>query len=893
MTPTDQPRPSPDALLKLVSKEGRGRLKLFLGAAPGVGKTYEMLIEAHNRKREGVDVVIGVVEHHGREETRQLLHGLELVPRRQISYRGQTLKEMDLDAILKRKPKLVLVDELAHTNAEGVSHPKRWMDVRDLLAAGIDVFSTMNVQHLESANDIVAKITQVQVRETVPDSVLDIADEIEVVDITPEELQQRLREGKVYPPEAAQRALANFFSAGNITALRELALRRAADRVEDAMRAHMAEHGIAGPWEATDRVLACVDATPASLTVVRRAKRLADRLHAPWEAINVATPESERAPKHQREALLEAFRLAEDLGATTRSLNGDDKAAEILAYAREQNVTTIVIGAASRPLWFELLRGSIIRRLVRNAGDIAIEICPRDERKAGAVIGEALRPPPLGDPGGYLGACVFVALAAAFAVAIDQWVGVELPNISLVFVLAIIASAIRYGMAVSIFTAIASALTYNFLLIPPLYTFTIADPSNIYAFIFFIAIGLAVSGVAARVRAQTLIARRQARRATDLETFARGLVGMEEENQIAASTAETASRLLFARVVVLSSRGGDLDMIGEAPGPELLGADDLAAAKWAFSNRREAGRGSDTLHGARWLFVPVPGEHGFVGVIGISPLDDASRLDPDQRRVLDLVSAQAGIALDRSRYQREAADARVEAEGERLKGTLLASVSHDLRTPLSTIRTAVESLQQFGDKHDRATRDALLGAASTEVGRLTRFIDNLLDMSRIDAGAVHVKRQPTEVVDLVEHALDRMRGLLQGKIISRDVSTGLPRVFVDPNLVEAAIGNVLENAAKYAPEGSTVLVRAFRQDSRVTIEVLDEGSGFPAEAIPRLFDKFARGVEGDGRPPGTGLGLAIAKGFLEAQGGSIEAANGSDRHGAVVCMRLPIAEPEA
>lgn len=891
MPQTDQTRPSPDALLKLASKEGRGRLKLFLGAAPGVGKTYEMLIEAHTKKREGVDVVIGVVEHHGREETRNLLGGLELVPRRQISYRDQMLKEMDLEAILKRRPKLVLVDELAHTNADGGRHPKRWMDVRDILAAGIDVFSTMNVQHLESANDIVAKITQVQVRETVPDSVLDIADEIEVVDITPEELQQRLREGKVYPQEVAQRALANFFSAGNITALRELALRRAADRVEDAMRAHMAEHGIAGPWEATDRVLACVDATTASLTVVRRAKRLADRLHAPWEAINVATPESERAPKRQRDALLDAFRLAEELGATTRSLNGDDKAAEILVYAREQNVTHIVIGAASRPLWFELLRGSIIRRLVRGAGDIAIEICPRDERKAGAVIGEALRPPPLGEAGGYVGASVFVALAAAFAVMIDQWV--DLPNISLVFVLAIIAAAIRYGMAVSIFTAIASALAYNFFLIPPLHTFTIADPSNIYAFIFFIAIGLAVSGVSARTRAQTLIARRQARRANDLEMFARGLVGMEEESDIAASTAETASRLLFARVVMLSARRGDLELVGEAPGPELLGADDLAAAKWAFSQRREAGRGSDTLHGARWLFVPIPGERGFVGVVGVRPLDDAERLDPDQRRVLDLLVAQAGIALDRARFQHEAADARVEAESERLKGTLLASVSHDLRTPLATIRTAIESLQTFGDRHDRSTRAELLETAGAEVRRLTRFIDNLLNMSRIDAGAVHARRQPTEVAEVVERALVRMRGVLQNKTISRDVSSALPRTLVDADLLEAAIGNVLENAAKYAPDGTTILVRAFRRDSSVVVEVLDEGPGFSTDSVQHLFDKFARGVEGDGRSPGTGLGLAIAKGFLEAQGGSIDASNRSDRSGAVVSMRLPIAEPGA
>lgn len=886
----NQPRPSPDALLKSASREGRGRLKLFLGAAPGVGKTYEMLIEAHNKKREGVDVVIGVIEHHGREETRQLLTGLEMVPRRQVSYRGQTLKEMDLEAILKRRPKIVLVDELAHSNAEGSSHPKRWMDVRDLLEAGIDVFSTMNVQHLESANDIVARITHVQVQETVPDSVLDLANEIEVVDITAEELQQRLRDGKIYPEEVAQRALANFFSAGNLTALRELALRRAAERVDEAMRAHMAEHGIEGPWGASERVLACIDATPASLTVVRRAKRLADRLRAPWEVVHVATGDGNYGSRHARDALLASFRLAEELGATTRSLTGDDRADEIIAYAREQNVTHIVIGAASRPMWMEAVRGSLIRRLVRGAGDIAIEICPRD-KEPGRKERAALPPLQFGDPGGYAGATLFVAIATGFAVMIDQLA--DLPNISLVYVLAIIAAAIRYGMTVSIYTAIVSALAYNFFLIPPLHTFTIANPSNFYAVFFFIAVGLAVSGVSARVRAQTLIARNQARRANDLEAFARGLVGMEEESEIAASTAATASRLLFARIAVLGARTGDLELIGEAPGPEILGADDMAAAKWAFAQRREAGRGSDTLHGARWLFLPIPGERGFVGVIGVRPFDDAERLSPDQRRVLDLLAAQAGIALDRARFQLEAADARVEAEGERLKGTLLASVSHDLRTPLATIRTAIESLEQFGDRHDAATRAELLAMAGGEVRRLTRFIENLLNMSRIDAGAVHVRRHPAEVATLVEHALDRNRLLLQAKTISRDVSTGLPKVLVDADLAEAVISNVLENAAKYAPDGSTVLVRAFRENTNVILEVLDEGPGLPPEAMTHLFDKFARGVEGDGRPAGTGLGLAIAKGFIEAQGGAIQADNRSDRSGAVIRLRLPIADTDA
>jgi two-component system sensor histidine kinase KdpD len=888
MPRTDPSRPSPDALLRLASKEGRGRLKLFLGAAPGVGKTYEMLLEAHDRKRERVDVVVGVVEHHGRAETQRLFEGLEFIPRRHVAYRGQTLKEMDLDAILKRKPKLVLVDELAHTNIEGVRHPKRWMDVQEILAAGIDVHTTMNVQHLESANDIVARITQVKVRETVPDSVLDLADDIEIVDITPEELQQRLREGKVYPQEVAQRALANFFSAGNITALRELALRRAAERVEDEMRAHMAEQGIEGPWEASERILACIDPTPAALTVVRRSKRLADRLRAPWEVVHVATPESERIRKGARNSLLDAFRLAEELGAETRTLNGDDPAAEILAYAREQNITHIVVGAASRPLWIELFRGSMIRRLVRGAEDIAIEICPRETRKTGALLAETLRPPPLGEPPAYLIATIFVAIATGFAVLIDR--AMALPNISLVLVLAVIAAAVRYGMAVSIFTAIISALAYNFFLIPPFYTFTIAEPSNIYANIFFIAVAVAVSGVAARARAQTMIARRQARRASDLEAFARGLVGLEEEEEIAQTTAETASKLVFARVVVLSSRDGDLEMIAEAPGPEMLGADDMAAAKWAFSQRRAAGWGSDTLHGARWLFIPVPGERGFVGVIGVRPFDDAARLDPDQRRVLDLVALQAGVALDRARFSHEAADARVEAESERLKGALLSSVSHDLRTPLSTIRNAVESVLHYEDKHDAATRRELLRTAAGETEKLSRFVQNLLDMTRIDAGAVRAKREPAEVADLVDAAQDHARRELEGKFVSHDVSSGLPRVLVDRALTESALANVFENAGKYAPANSTILVRAYRRDRMVAVEVLDEGPGFPEDALPRLFEKFVRGVEGDGRPPGAGLGLAIAEGFLSAQGGSIEAANRSDRSGACVRILLPVEE---
>lgn len=875
--PAPDSRPDPDALLKRAEKQGRGRLKLFLGAMPGVGKTYEMLLEASDKRRDGVDVVIGIVEHHGRRETQSLTQaGLEIIPRRQIEYRGQLLKEMDLDAILKRRPALVLVDELAHTNVEGSRHPKRWMDVAELLEAGIDVYSTMNVQHLESVNDIVAGITRVQVRETVPDSVLDLADDIEVVDITPEELQQRLREGKIYPADVAARALSNFFTHGNITAMRELALRRTAERVDSAMRASRAEHGIGDVWGASERIVAAIDATPNALTVVRRAKRLADRLGAPWTVVHVQASERPLAREH----ILSAYRLAEDLGAQTRSLAGGDAVAEILDFARRENATHIVVGSALRPLWIELLRGSFIRRLVRGAGDIAIEIAPRDDKLVEPTkpLNPALS---IGGVSDYIAAAGFVAAATAFAVLIDRSLPVDIPNISLVYVLAVAAASIRSGVVVAIATALAAALAYNYFLIPPLFTFTIADPSNVYANIFFIAVAIVVSGVAARAREQTRIARRQAKRASDLQDFARALVAAEDRAAIGEIAAETAAKLLGARAVLLVPTSDGMDQIGEAPGPEFLGADDEAAARWALANASVAGRGSDTLTGARWLFVPVPGEKAPSGLFGVRPLDESSRLDPEERRLLDQISAQTGVALDRARLAEDAARARIDAESERLKGALLDSVGHDLRTPLSTIKSALESLATFSDRHNADTRASLITTARVECDRLARLVENLLDMNRIEAGAVRARMQSCEVVDLVDTALSRVAGRLAHHRVLKDVSSGLPSILADAALFEGALANVLENAAKYAPEGTTILVRAYRSGAGIAIEVLDEGPGLPATAIPNLFGKFVRGVEGDGRPPGTGLGLAIAKGFLDAQGAHIVGENRADRSGAV------------
>jgi two-component system sensor histidine kinase KdpD len=633
------------------------------------------------------------------------------------------------------------------------------------------------------------------------------------------------------------------------------------------------------------RVVAALDAAPTARIVVQRAKRLADLAHAPWEAVHVVTPESERASRSEREALLEAFRLAEALGAETRTLNGDDPAAELVAYARRQGVTHIVVGAPSRPFLAELFRSSTTRRLVRDAYGLAVEVCPV-ERRAGTLLDEMLRSSPPEGMAAYFFAAFFVALATLVALPLERTVG--LPNVSLVYVLAVIAAAIRYGAPVAIFAAVLSSLAYNFFLTEPYYTFVIADPSDVWAVFFFLAVGVAVSGVAARARAQTIIARRQAAQAADLQAYAHSLVGAEEESQIAASTAETASKLLQARAVVLVLKHGDLEAIAETPGPEMLGADDLKAAKWAFTHRGEAGRGGDAIPEARWLFVPAPGEHDVAGVVGVRPFDDAAPLDPEKRRILDLIADQAGVALDRATFARKAADARVETESERLKSVLLSSMSHDLRTPLATIRGAIESVLRYEDKYDRDMQRKLMQDAATEAEKLTGFVQNLLDMAQIDAGGVRAKPESLEAADIVDAAIDRSYRTLGGKFVSRDIKVGLPRIKADRALTESALANVIENAGKYSPAESTILVRASRQGDSVAIEILDEGPGFPAGAPPQLFGRFVRGVEGDGRPPGTGLGLAIARGFLEAQDATIEAENRSDRKGALVRIILPV-----
>ena len=878
-------RPSPDALLKAAEKEARGKLKIFLGAAPGVGKTYEMLTAARRRKVEGVDVVVGLVETHGRAETEAQLVGLEVVPRHTVEYKGRTLDEMDIDAILKRRPQLALVDELAHTNAEGSRHPKRYMDVEELLAAGIDVYSTLNVQHIESLNDVVARITRIRVRETVPDRLLNAADEIELVDLTPADLIGRLREGKVYVREQAQRALRHYFSPGNLTALRELALRRTAERVDEQMLSYMREHAIAGPWAAGERVIVCLDPSPAAANAVRAAKRTADGLDAELIALYVETDRHTGLSETERGHLAEATRLAERLGAEIVTLPGRSVVEEILAFARARNATRVVLGKSRRSRWFELRHGSVVDELVRSSSGLAIEVVPSDQGTSSTASPDWLRNVPL-TPGPYLEGTLTTALATAVGVAIDRLI--VLPNISLVYVVPVLIAAARHGLVPSLWVSALSVLCYNFFYLPPLYEFTIRDPANVVALFFFMVVAIVASALAARTRSQTEAARREARTTAELYAFSRKIAGVMDLYDLLWIIVTHLARVLNAEIVILMPDDGRLESRAAFPPDSDFTDADLAAARWSWEADHPTGRGTDTLPGGRWLFVPIRTVRGPVGVIGVLALKEGRELSAADRRTLDAVGNQAAIAVERMTLAADIDSARLGEEREHLRSSMLTSVSHDLRTPLASIIGSLSSLRSYRDRYDEATRDELLGTALSEAERLDRFVGNLLDMTRLDAGAIVPKREPVDVGDLVSTALRRAGPVLNDRVASTRVAPDLPALPLDFVLAEQALFNLLDNAAKYSSAGARIEIDAHRLGDRVEIVVRDEGPGIPEEALDRIFDKFYRAHDGDRRRAGTGLGLAIARGFVEAQGGSLSVRNRTDRSGAEFVVSYPV-----
>ena len=886
-------RPSPDALLKAARREERrlGKLKIFMGAAPGVGKTYEMLQQARARKKDGYDIVVGVVETHGRKETEALLDGLEIVPRRRFEYKGQGLEEMDLDAIIARRPQIVLVDELAHTNATGSRHPKRYLDVEELLNRGINVYTTVNIQHIESLNDVVAQITGVRVRETVPNSILDRADAIELVDITPDDLIQRLREGKVYVPKQAERALEHFFSPANLTALRELALRRTAERVDEQLLMEMQARAISGPWPAGDRLLVCVSEDPRAAGLVRYTKRLADRLHAPWTALYVETKRSLQLTEEERDRVADTLRLAQALGGEQVTIPGGDRriADDVIAFAQANNITQVIVGKSTRSRWFELLNGSVVRDLSRGCGNISLHIIAGEE-----IAGEPLpkktvrtaeRPEPF-HPKSYVFALLGVGAAVGVSKSLWPWIGVQ--NTDLVFLTAIVAIAVRFGLWPSLLASVASALCYNFFFTEPYYTFSIADPRNVIAVVFFTIVAIVVSNVAARARTLAVTAMARARTTESLYVFSRKLAGVGTLDDLLWATAYQTALMLKVRVVLLLPDKGSIAVKAGYPPEDVLDKADLAAANWAWEHDRPAGRGSDTLPGAKRLFLPMRTGRGAIGVVGIDSDKPGPLLTPDQRRLLDALIDQAALAIERVHLVDDLDQAKRRVEADRLRAALLTSISHDLKTPLAAIVGAAGALKDLSPQLDDKAKADLVATILDESERLNRFIANLLDMTKLEAGSIKPNMARHDVGEIVGSVLERARKILARHTVGIEIAGGLPMLELDPVLFEQVLFNLLDNAAKYAPPETTIRIESWQEGETVKLEVIDEGTGIPPEEVELVFEKFHRASKGDQVRAGTGLGLAISRGFIEAMGGTIDAANRSDRSGAVFTINLPV-----
>ncbi|MDM9624447.1 sensor histidine kinase KdpD [Rhizobium sp. S152] len=880
-------RPSPDALLERARQETRGRLKIFLGAAPGVGKTYEMLVSGRAKISDGCDVVIGVVETHGRRETQALVDGFEIVPRLVVDYKGRRLEEMDLDAILVRRPDLVLVDELAHTNADGSRHPKRYLDVKELLARGIDVYTTLNIQHVESLNDVVSQITRIRVRETVPDSIIDMADDVEIIDLTPDDLIRRLRDGKVYVPKTAERALTNYFTSGNLTALRELALRKTAQRVDDQLLTHMQAHAISGPWAAGERVLVSVDHHPRSASLVRYASRMAARLRAPWTAVYVETNRAINMSEAERDAVAGTLRLAEQLGGEALTIPGREIAEELVRHAAASNVTHIVIGAPRRPTWREWFQRSTADELIRSAGNISVHVISGNETDGASPRGVKAAPDfaPL-NLRAYALATVYVAIALCAGVVLDQVLDVR--NLALVFLMAVLTSAVIHGLRPALFTCVLSAFSFNFFFLPPRYTLTINDPESVLALFFFLGVAVIASNLTATVQRQAAFARQRARTTEDLYLFSRKLAGTGTLDDVLWATAFQLASMLKVRVVLLLPEDGTISVKAGYPPDDTLDDADIAAARWAWEHNHAAGRGADTLPGAKRLYVPLRTGRTAVGVIGLdNDRGEGPLLTPEQQRLLDALADQAALAIERVQLVADVDRARLAAEADRLRSALLTSISHDLKTPLAAILGAAGMLRDTLDSMSPEDRIDLLSTVVDESERLNRFIANLLDMTKIESGAMEPNYALHYPGDIAGSALRRAAKIVADHKTAMAIPADLPMIRVDPVLFEQVLFNLIDNAAKYAPSGSTISISGSANHETVVMQVSDEGPGIPPNDLERVFDTFYRARKGDQVRAGTGLGLSICRGFIEAMGGTIAAGNRTDRAGAIFTISLP------
>lgn len=846
----------------------RGQLKVFLGMSPGVGKTYEMLRAARRRKAEGEDVLIGVVETHGRRETAGLLRGMEILARKPIAYRGRSFMEFDIDAALARRPSLLLVDEYAHANVPGSRHAKRWQDVEELLGAGLDVWTTLNIQHLESLVDVVWKITGIRPRETVPDSALSGAAEIEVVDITPSELRQRLAEGKVYLPETAGVAAERFFKPENLTALRELALRRAAQTVDDQLVGEMRRAGVEGPWAAGERILVLIAADGMASPLVRAARRFSDRMSgARWIVAHIEQPNRPPPDPARGARVAEAFKLAEQLGGATVMLTGDDLVDCILTYARQGNITQLVLGPSKRSWWKRITGRSLAHVLLDRMEGAALHVITEgspDARATAPPLREKRRRRSTRD---YLAGAGLVFAATVLSFLLDAHFAHA--DLGMIFLTAVLGTGVFFGLTPALVAATLAFLAYNFLFLPPRFTFAIGSATDVLTLFVFWAVALATGGLAGRVRDQASRASSRASAIAALLAASRRLSAVTTKEEAATALSEQVAAASGSRAVVLLPAGDTIAPVAVTAGTEALVETDMAAARWAWSRGEAAGAGTGTLPNAGWTFHPLQGLRTRSGVVGI----EAGQGMADGARFVSALLEQGAVALERAELAATAAEAEAWRRSDQLRSALLNSISHDLRTPLATVLGSVTTLIDYGATLESAVQADLLDSIREEAERLNRYVGNLLDMTRLEGGALRLQSDWTDVRDVLNAAALRVQRRLGHREILRDFPPAPSPVMADPALLEQAVVNILENAIAYSPDDTEVEVAVYEDARNIVISIEDEGRGIPTAELARVFEKFRRMEETTDRGKGVGLGLSIAKGFVEAMGGRIAAAS--------------------
>lgn len=883
-----QQRPDPDALLKRVqaeeARQAEGKLKVFLGANPGVGKTYAMLEAAHEQRRDGVDVVIGVVETHGRAETEALVSGLDVLARCAVDYRGTVLQEFDLDAALARRPAIILIDELAHTNAPGLRHAKRWQDVQELLKAGIHVYTTVNVQHLESLNDVVAQITGVRVRETVPDSVLERADDVELIDLPPDDLLQRLKDGKVYVPEQIQHAIQHFFSKGNLIALRELALRRTAERVDQQMEVYRRDHAVVRTWPAAETIMVCVNVKPRGPRLVRAARQMAADLHAKWIAVYVQIPRHLRLPQAERGRLGQTLRLAEQLGADSVTLTGENVAQELLSYARSRNVTKIIVGKPVRSRWKEWIFGSVVSELIQQSGEIDVYVITGEAGEGQPLVRRSLQR--TSNVSRYAAASFGVFCATTVAWLMHPYFAAA--NLIMMYLIAVIVVATRLGRGPSVPASVLSVASFDFFFVPPYYSFAVSDLQYLMTFGVMLVVALVISNLAVRLHQQAELARYRERRTGVLYTMSRDLATHRGTDLLVRLAAKHLRDVFDAQVAIFLADGDKRVQVQRSEGLHFeFDPKESGVAQWVFDHSERAGLGTDTLPGTSALYMPLAGSAGAIGVVALRPTDSSRLLDPDQLHLLESLLSQVALAIERTRLSEEAEKAHVRVETERMRNAILSSVSHDLRTPLATIIGAASSLMVDQGELDSTARCELSRSIFREADRLDRLLKNLLDMMRIEAGAVQLNKDWHPVDEVVGAALARVEGRLREHTVNTAFPADLPLLLVDGVLLEQVVINLVENAAKYAPPGTSIDLSASASDRNVIVEIADRGPGIPFGEEGRIFDKFYRAKPA--REGGVGLGLTICRGIVEAHGGRIWAEN---RSGGGALFRFAIPLPD-